>query len=297
MTFIPMFAMYLPARMFCTLAHTSSILMGAMTELETCFSHCSQTGFVTVDDFIALYTPSYVFYSHGCSKFLHARTFFTHFCNGFTCKNVLYTRPYVFDSHGCNKFLYARTFLTLADMTFIPMFAMYLPARMFCTLTLPWVQCQRLKPVLNQCSQTSFVSVDDFIALYTCSYFFYSHGCNKFLHARTFFTHAADTIDQFLQIPPILTVLTEVWLRANQAMVTNNLTVLTKISANQGFHVHKIKESKIELYFVKVFTEMIIYCNSFWQCFWCHKMLPCQMVLERKKMYTNSDYIIILLIV
>ena len=76
--------------------------------------------------------------------------------------------------------------------------------------------------------QTSFVTVDDFIALYTRSYVFYSHGCNKFLHARTFFTLAADTI------APILTVLTEVWPRANRAMVINNLTVLTEVSANRN---------------------------------------------------------------
>ena len=44
----------------------------------------------------------------------------------------------------------------------------------------PWVQCQSLRPVLSQCSQTGFVTVDDFIALYTHSYVFYSHGCNKF---------------------------------------------------------------------------------------------------------------------
>ena len=77
------------------------------------------------------------------------------------------------------------------------MFAMYLHARMFCTITVhllfPWVNGS-LKPVLNQCSQTSFETVDDFIALYTCSYVFYSHGYNKFLHERTFFT-LTDTID------------------------------------------------------------------------------------------------------
>ena len=39
---------------------------------------------------------------------------------------------------------------------------------------------------------------------------------------------AADTI------APILTVLIEVWPRANRAMVTNNWTVLTKVSANQN---------------------------------------------------------------
>ena len=36
-TFISMSAINLPARMFCTLACTSSIPKGAMSELETCF--------------------------------------------------------------------------------------------------------------------------------------------------------------------------------------------------------------------------------------------------------------------
>ena len=52
----------------------------------------------------------------------------------FTCKNVLYTRSHVFYSHGCNKFQHARTFFALTDTTFIPMGVMYLHARMFCTL-------------------------------------------------------------------------------------------------------------------------------------------------------------------
>ena len=82
-------------------------------------------------------------------------------------------------------------------------------------LLFPWVQCQSLKPVFSQCSHTGFVTVDDFIALYTHLYIFYSHWCNKFLHARTFFT-LVDTI------APIFTVLTDVWPRANRAMVTNN---------------------------------------------------------------------------
>ena len=51
-------------------------------------------------------------------------------------------------------------FFTLADTTFI---------QMLIRLLFPWVQCQSLKPVLSQCSQTGFVTVD-FIALYTCSY-------------------------------------------------------------------------------------------------------------------------------
>ena len=56
----------------------------------------------------------------------------------FTCKNVLCTCSYVFHSHGCNKFLHARICFTLADTTSIIMFVMYLHARMFRTLA-PYV--------------------------------------------------------------------------------------------------------------------------------------------------------------
>ena len=56
---------------------------------------------------------------------------------------------------------------------------------------------------------------------------FYSHGCNKFIHARTFFT-LADAI------APTFTLITKVWPCANRAMVTNNLTVITEIRANQN---------------------------------------------------------------
>ena len=65
--------------------------------------------------------------------------------NVFTCKNVVCTCSYVLYSHGCNKFLHAKMFFTLTDTTSILMFAMYLHARMFCTLA---------------------------------PYVFYSHGCN-----------------------------------------------------------------------------------------------------------------------
>ena len=96
---------------------------------------------------------------------------------------------------------------------------MYLHTRMFCALahmsSIPMGAMPELQTVLSPCNQTGFVTVDDFVALFTCSYVFYSHGCNEFLHARTFFT-LADTIT------PIFTMLTEVWPRANRAMVTNN---------------------------------------------------------------------------
>ena len=120
--------------------------------------------------------------------------------------------------HRCNKFLHARTFFTLADTTSIVMFAMYLHARMFCTLA-PYIFYSHWCTVrawnLFWASVAKQVLWVDITALYTPSYVFYSHGCNKFLHARTFFT-LDDTIT------PIFTVITEVWPCANRAMVTNN---------------------------------------------------------------------------
>ena len=104
--------------------------------------------------------------------------------------------------------IHAITFFTLPDTTSIPMLI---------HLLFPWLQCQSLKPVLSQSSQTGFMTVDDFIALYTRSNVFYSHGCNKFLW--TIFT-LADTI------APIFTMITEVWPHANWAVVTNNLIVI-----------------------------------------------------------------------
>ena len=73
-------------------------------------------------------------------------------------------------------------FFILADITSILMFDVFTWKNVlytcFICLLLPWVQCQSLKPVLSQCSQTGFVTVDDFIALYTPSCVIYSHGCN-----------------------------------------------------------------------------------------------------------------------
>ena len=59
----------------------------------------------------------------------------------------------IFYSHGCSKFLHATTFLTLADTTFIPMFAMYLPARMFCTLAPTSSILMGAMSVLETCSE------------------------------------------------------------------------------------------------------------------------------------------------
>ena len=144
---IPVGAMYVRARMFCALAHTSSIPMGARN-------------FYMQERFFTLADTTFI---HMCVKYLHAGMFCTlahtssipmgainfymqeRFLHSlmqllypwvyvFTCRSVLYTRSYVFYSHGCNKFQHARMFFTLTDTTFIPMGVMYLHARMFCTL-------------------------------------------------------------------------------------------------------------------------------------------------------------------
>ena len=127
----------------------------------------------------------------------------------FTCGCDLYNHRYNLYTHAC-------------------IYIQECSVHLLVHLLFPWVQCHCLKPVLSQCSQTGFVTGDDFIALYTrCSYVIYSHGCNVFIHARTFFT-LADTIT------PIFTVVTEVWPRANRAMVTNNFTVIIKITSNRS---------------------------------------------------------------
>ena len=152
-TFIPMCVMYLHARMFCTLAHTSSIPMGAIN-------------FYMLEPFL-----------HSLIPLL------------FPCLRCIYMKECFVYSLVC--------------------------------LLFPWVQCQSLKPVLSQCSQTSFVTVD-FIALYTHAWVCYSHECNKFLHAIIFFTLTD-------MIVPIFTVITEVWPRANRVVVTNNSTAIIEV--------------------------------------------------------------------
>ena len=153
-------AMYSHARMFCTLAHTSSI------PWVQCIYTCKNV----------FYTHWYHFYSPGCDVF--------------TCKDVLYTHSdsYVFYSHGCSVFIHARTFFTLTDTTSIPMGAVYLYMQerflhSLIPLLCPWVQC-----------------------IYTCK--------------NVFYTRWYDLI-QFGA--PIFTMITEVWPRANCAVVTNNL--------------------------------------------------------------------------
>ena len=92
---IPVGEMYLHARMFCALAHTSSIPMSAIN-----------------------------FYMQEC--FLHSLI------------------PLLFSCLQC---------IYMQECSVQSLF--------------PWVQCQSLKPVFSKCSQTGFLTVDDFIDLYT----------------------------------------------------------------------------------------------------------------------------------
>ena len=108
-------------------------------------------------------------------------------------------------------------FCALTHTSSIPMSAInfYMQERFLHSLIpllFPWVQCQSLKPVLGQCSQTVFVKVNDFIALYTHSFF---------------------TLTD--KIAPLFTVLTKVWPHANRAVVTNNSTVITEAVLIEGF--------------------------------------------------------------
>ena len=47
---------------------------------------------------------------------------------------------------------------------------------------------------------------------------------------------------------------------------------------NLNWTLYKIAASKIELYFIKIVTQIIISSNSFRLCFWCGKALPYQHV-------------------
>ena len=192
---------YSHARMFCALAHMSSIPMVAINfymqeRFYTCWYHLMFAIYLHARMFCTL--APYIFYSHGCNVRVW-NLFWASVAKPVQWQLMillLCTLPHMSSiPMGCNKFLHSRTFFTLADTTSI---------QMLVSLLFPWVQCQSLKPVLSQFSQTSFVAVDDFIAMYTRSYVFYSHGCNKFLHARAIFTLAHT-------ITPIFTVLTIVW--------------------------------------------------------------------------------------
>ena len=83
---------------------------------------------------------------------------------------------------GAINFYMQERFFTLADKTLFPclrcIYMQECSVHSLVHLLFPWVQCQSLKPVLSQYSQTGFVTVDDFLALYTRLYVFYSHLSN-----------------------------------------------------------------------------------------------------------------------
>ena len=161
--------MYLPARMFCTLAVL--LLFPWVQKISTCKNIFYTCWYDLYPCLWCIYLQEcfvhspYFFYSHGFSKFLHARTFLHSLIRLlYPCLRCIYLQERttfipMFEMYlpamqersvtCCTSSIpmgavHARTFFRLADTTFIPMFAMYLPARMFCTLTLllqfRWVQ-------------------------------------------------------------------------------------------------------------------------------------------------------------
>ena len=90
-------------------------------------------------------------------------------------------------------------------------------------LLFPWKQCQSLKPVLSQCSQTGFLTVDHFIALYTAHTYSIPMGAMYYTYKNVFY------------ITPIFTVIAKARPIANRAVVTNILTVIIKVALIEGF--------------------------------------------------------------
>ena len=131
---------------------------------------------------------------------------------------------------GAITFYMQERFFALADITSILKFAMYLHARMFCTLALYvfyshgcYVRTWNLfwasvaKPVLWQlmillpCTLTQTSSI---------------HMGAINLYLQEHFLHSLIRPDL---ITPIFTVITKVWPRANQAVVTNNSTMIIEV--------------------------------------------------------------------
>ena len=50
-------------------------------------------------------------------------------------------------------------------------------------------------------------------------------------------------------------------------------------------HYIKLQKRKIELYFIKIFTQILISCYLFPRPIWHSKVLPWQLALESQKMY------------
>ena len=125
--------------------------------------------------------------------------FYTHGCNVFSCNNVFYTLWYHFYTHGCDAFTCKNVLYTRWYVFYSHEGNVFIHTRMFCT-----------PPHITSIP----VGV-------------------MYLHAGTFCT-LSDTILYPLRAP-IFTVITEVWVRANRAVVTNNLTVIIEVELIECF--------------------------------------------------------------
>ena len=207
---IPVGEMYFHAKMFCTLTHTSSILMDAIN-----------------------------FYMQ--ERFQHSPIRLV-----FTCKNAMYLPARMFCTlvfmssnpmDAINFYMRERFLHSLIQLLYPCLWCIYLQE---CSvhsplcLLFPWGQCRAWN--LFWASVAKLV-LWQLIILLPCTL---THTSSILMGAINFymqehFLHSLLTRSrQFLPIAPILTMLTKVWPRANWAMVTNNLTVLTKVSANQN---------------------------------------------------------------
>ena len=119
---------------------------------------------------------SYVFYSHRCN----ARAWNLFWAS--VAKLVLWqlmillpcTLPHKssINMGAINFYMQERFLHSLIPLLFPWVWCIYMQecsVHSLICLLFKWVQYQSLKPALSQCSQTSFVTVDDFIALYTRS--------------------------------------------------------------------------------------------------------------------------------
>ena len=110
-----------------------------------------------------LCTHSYIFYSHGCNKFLHARTFFT------LAHTILFKCWYIFYSHGCNVRAWNLFWASVAKPVFWPLMML-----LACTLTpTSSIPMGAINFYVQECFLHLLIPL-----VFPCSYVFYSHGCN-----------------------------------------------------------------------------------------------------------------------
>ena len=129
-----------------------------------------------------------------CKNVLYTRSydFYTHGCDAFTCKNVLNTRSYDFYTHGCDVF-------TCKNVLNTRLYNLY-------TCGYDVFTCKNI--------------------LYTRSYNLCTCGCNVFTSKNILHTL------WYALIPIVGTNFyrdNQSFMHANQAMVTNNLTVIIEV--------------------------------------------------------------------